>query len=238
MTLYILPSVGEIYTDFYTRNKNDSPDESRFALARKLDKYAAWFSKEDLVLDMGAGRQALERDYLSSRNPKPEFKIVTLDIARVTNGQLLARNYPQVRHVIQDGSSMEFDNDTFSLLVSNLALDFMPRTALKEAYRVLKPGRHALVNLHHPELIPEDLDEEIKRREILGYRHGRIYNKRMRTLQFWKYLRDNQILFTSPAEINQAFSSAGFGVECVKEASDREDKWWEVDLIKPVQNIV
>lgn len=51
-------------------------------------------------------------------------------------------------------------------------------------------------------------------------------------LDFFKYLKDNNILLTDIPTIHEKFSGHGFIVGRVMEANDGLDKWWEVDMRK------
>ena len=221
----------EFYSWFYTKNKDDSPDDSRILLQRRLGRYIAKFGEDDCMLDLGAGRQALEKGYIAPRGKVPPFKIVTLDIAELSRKQLLADRYG-VMHVKANGSQLPFYNDQFSLVVSNMALDFMPRDAISEAYRVLRPGHYAIVNLHHPSLIPANLDELLENEKIAGRQRNK-FRKSWEVLLFWKYLRDNSILFANSNEIRARFGEIGFEIKSVDETKTQTDTWWEVDLFKP-----
>ena len=229
----LVATTASYYSDFYTRNKEDSPDFSRTSLLRRARRYTNDLGSQDYVLDLGAGRQILERMYVQAYG-RPRFGIVTVDIADIGEKILLTARYPiNIRHVRANGAQLPFPHNSFPLVLSNMALDFMPRNAISEMYRVTRPSGHALVNLHHPSLIPANLDELLEKSGTVGWNHrrnvGRIHPE---VLAFWKYLRDNRILFENPYEIRTAFSEHGFIVQDVRETSKREDTWWEVDLLK------
>jgi hypothetical protein len=45
---------------------------------------------------------------------------------------------------------------------------------------------------------------------------------------FWKYLRDNEILFKDEDQIREELRKRGLAVEEIHLNDDRVDKWWEV----------
>ena len=211
--------VARFYSRMYQREKSDSPDQSRVQLAKRIMPYMQQLGNDDYVLGLGSGTQLFEKQYLTTYTTNA--KIVTLDIAEIERRRLLAIKYG-VEHVVGDGSKLPFADNVFSFAVSNMALDFMPENAISELHRVLKPNAHALVGLHHPVLIPDDLEKLLE---------DPVIKQNVRdVLNFWKYLKDNNILFTNPNEIRNRFEKHGFIVKRVRETHDEHDKWWEVDL--------
>lgn len=220
----------DFYSNQYENSKSDSPDRARASLLRRVHPIILGLNEDDVVLDLGAGRQILERQYLNSycksrHQPIPQAQIITLDIAELKKKQLLARNNKNIDHVRADGANLPFKDASFSLVISSMALDLMPPEAIGEVYRVLKPGCHALITLHHPALLPENLDQLLER-------SGLEVNERT-VLRVWNYLRKNGILSHEPGSITTRFADYGFNLENIVEASDSADKWWELDLIKP-----
>lgn len=221
------------YSAFYVNDNEDSPDRSRIYLLRRIKNCVGDFGKNDWVLDIGAGKQVLEKEYITLRHGSPPpFNLITLDVAELRKYQLLATNY-KIPHIKANGTELPFHDESFSLIVSSMALDFMPRDAITEVYRTLKPGRYALVTLHHRSLIPDDLDELIRNEGILGRRRN-YFRRDLRVYNFWRYLRDNNILFKDADQIKDVFGEAGFRVERVEEVKFHSDIWWEVGLFKPV----
>ena len=105
----------------------------------------------------------------------------------------------------------------------------MEEAAYRESYRVLKPGGVALLNLHHPNLIPEDLDDRLKK--------PKLSQIKKEVFRFWQYLRDNRVLFESAEQIEKTFGAIGFQIETIRVDRDRidklwTDKWWSVKLRK------
>lgn len=214
--------VQGFYSRMYRREKQDSPDASRYSLERRAKIAFSGLPKESFVLDLGAGRRIFEREYNRSFGV-PGYRIVTVDFADIKKDQLLI-DHPTFNHFQADGKRLPFASGSFSGAVSNMALDFMGHEAIEELSRVLKPQAVALINLHHPFLIPPDIEKRLE---------NRFLNPAARTvLTFWKYLKDNDILFKSKEQIIKAFQNDGFKVLGVKEAKDGTDKWWELDMVK------
>lgn len=218
-----IEAINSFYSKLYLRDKEDSPTQSRLSLARKSRSIISGLGSRDYVLDLGAGRQIFEREY-EGYYPQPACKIVTVDIAQIRRRQLLAR-FGDISHVRASGNQLPFNDGTFSLVVSNMALDFMPENTIDELHRVMRRGSVGLVNLHHPYLIPKDLDTKLKR--------GNLTERQKRVYEFWKYLRENNVLYSDEFEILNKFFLHGFDVKGIDRVVKRNDTWWEVEVIKP-----
>lgn len=214
--------VCDFYSAMYHHDKQDSPDKSRHSLKRRARKYFANLPTAVFVLDLGSGRRIFEKEYFCSFGP-PNYEIVTLDFAEIDRNQLLV-DRPNLFHIRADGKKLPFNNECFSGAVSNMAIDFMLPEALDELQRVLKAGSVVLINLHHPSLIPEDINDVLKNKSLSS--------RKKVVLTFWKYLKDDHVLFESEEQIRKVFKSAGFEVNNVQEARDKTDRWWEVDMVK------
>lgn len=211
------------YSNLYRGEANsDSPEQTKTSLLERSASHILSLREDDVIIDIGSGPQIIPRQLKSYGHPK--CRIVTVDMADIPKHKLLMRDRSNVAHVRADGSKLPFQDESFSLAVSNMALDIMPREAIPELSRVLKPGAKAFLNLHHPFLIPENLDELLL--------DPKIKKNQKRALDFWQHLKKNGILFNNQAEIVNSFASAGFNIVRVEEANNSSDKWWEVDLVK------
>lgn len=215
--------VVDFYSRLYRVDKSDSPEQSRTSLLRRSRPHIFSLTPRESMLDLGAGRQVFERQLIAAYGT-PKCPIVTVDIANIPAEKLLMKDRENIFHIRADGSELPFENGSFSLAVSNMALDLMPKKAFTELYRVLKSGAHSILNLHHPFLIPDNIDEM-----MLSPKLGKSEKS---ILDFWEYLRINDVLFRNPDEIINSLSNIGFQVEKAKQATDLNDKWWEVDLVK------
>lgn len=154
---------SEAYTQYYQTENYDSPERSRHQLIERLltgteqllrQREQSGDTTPLRILDMGAGKQILESElqrHTRFKRISNRVHIITLDIARLDKAQLLAQD---VDHVTADGSNLPFANDTFDVVYSSMAIDFMPRNrTFREVKRVLKAGGKIFINFHHPDLI-------------------------------------------------------------------------------------
>src|SRR3989344_444950 len=109
-------------------NREDSPDESRASLIERVYPHISFLTEEDIVLDLGAGRQIFEKEY-EDKYGKPSCQIVTMDIAEIQTNRLLTQVHT---HIQASGRRMPFRNESFDTVVSNMAFDFMLPEALPE----------------------------------------------------------------------------------------------------------
>lgn len=227
---------------------NDSPAASRRSILQRLAAYQKIYPLTDssVVLDLGAGRQILEVEFeATNADIAPQFKIITLDIANITQDQLLIPRYfpdaqSRYRHLQADGSNLLFADNTIDAALSNMALDFMPENARKELFRVLRNGAPVFLNLHHLSGLSSNIDyllKKLQRRMIrkmqFGGKPSKSQEQRLSVLKHDKFLRDNNVLFSNPQDIRKAFEKYGFVVTSIEEAQNDIDKWWEVDMVKP-----
>jgi len=222
----------EFYSLYYNVTKEpDSPLQTRLSILKKLKREVSKLQEEDYVLDLGSGRQTLEADY-KKRYGEPKFRFVTLDKARIGQNQLLA-DMSNLDHVQASGSSQPFKKETFSVVLSNMALDFMPPETMKEVHLALKPGGRVFVNLHHPRLV-SDIDEP---KIIYPSRNRSKKDLAKRVLlkaskDYKKYLKENDMLYKSHDEIKEAFGRVDLVVDQVLLKKSASDNWWEVDAHK------
>jgi len=219
-------------------NREDSPDESRRSLLRRVYPFISSLPKESFVLDLGAGRQIFEKEYEDKYGNKPICHIITVDIADIPKDRLLAKDCP---HVQATGQSLPFRDEQFDAVISNMAFDFMlplPQ-ATTELYRITKGNASIFLNLHHPSLVNYDIDRELSKvaRKMRHKHQNRKTNNeklRLKTAVFLhhKHLRDNRLLFETDDQIVRCFSDGGFDIKSIEIKSDSNDKWWEVDLAK------
>lgn len=233
------------YYNFSSRNKKnrefenreDSPDESRESLIQRVHPFIEDLPKGKRVLDLGAGREIFEKEY-EDRYSKPKCTIVPVDIAKISRERLLTNGYPHIRAT---GRSLPFRNDSFDLVISNMAFDFMLPEALPELHRVTKNGALIFFNLHHPSLLNYDIDDkhaQVSRKIRNEYKFRKKSNEKLELKRavflHHRHLRDNKILFESDYQIRKFFREGGFYVSSVDIKADLRDKWWEVDLVKQI----
>lgn len=203
------------YEKFYIANKSDSPEQSRTSLVRRIRNCIV---KDGIfparVLNIGSGPQVLEKQLLGfDSRIKKGFQFISIDIAKINPNKLLARKLDNAHHVRGDAVSLPFPDKSFGLVVSNHAIDFCPQDeAFKEAFRVLNDGGKGIFYLHHPSMLEktEGKDETV--------------------LVYWKYLRNENILFSTEDEIKAFLEGKGFVPLEISVKNDEigGDKWWEV----------
>ncbi len=165
-----------------------------------------------VFLDIGSGRQSLEKELKNThknRSWMDELEMFTVDMADIVNYKLLLARSKKVHHIRGDALLLPFDSSQFGLVVSNHAIDFLPRESFSEAARVLSPDGYAIFYFHHPSMIKSP-------------------SKNPKIEMFWKYLRDNEILFKDEDQIREELRKRGLAVEEIHLNDDRVDKWWEV----------
>jgi SAM-dependent methyltransferase len=154
------------YGTYYKTETSDSPSAARSFLGRiLLENMYQQFIKQlengvplhDIsitVLDIGAGRQILERELQDKplyQKLQPYLRYISGDIADIDSDQLLAPRVAQ--HVQLNGANLPIASNSVDLAFSCMAIDFMPREAFEETHRVLKDGGTFMAALHHPDLI-------------------------------------------------------------------------------------
>lgn len=215
------------YTDLYKQHCTtpDAPDKAVDSLLKRAEMIFRDLGYRNVVLDLGSGPQIFEKIYIDKIGPLPSH-VFTLDIAKLKKFQLLEKKNPLVSHVTANGEHLPFAGESLSGALSSSALDYMPKAALRELHRVLKPGAPVALNLHHPKMIPQNLDWQ------LYYAREEERTKTLRVLAQWKYFRDNRLLYESATQIKQEFEKTGFCVNRVEYATDKTEHWWEVDIVK------
>lgn len=228
------------YTRAYrnTSINHDSPETSRVQMIRRIVDVLLNDMPNNRVLNVGSGPQMLERQLmrgfgvsgklirertgLTTREFLEKFQYTTMDIATLPYNRLLARQYERVSHVQADALSLPFANNAFGLVVSNVAIDFIPRDdydqPYRETYRVTAPGGTNLYNFHHPEMIPGD----IMSRD--GSKSGVIAH--------WQYLVRNGVLFESEQQIEDCLGRVGFSDIEASVQTEGNEIWWQVSARK------
>lgn len=236
---------GAFYTRYYKTENDDSSVGSRWSLIRRMHQVIAASPIQLIGLDIGAGKQILERgyqQYLEHRKLAPNVWMHTLDIAEIDQNDLLTDSSWTFHHIIDCRDlTREFSSQTFDIAISNMALDFVGEQGVKELRRVLKPTAPVLLNLHHPIPLFKDLDGRITRaQKRMGIQRRFGSNIRncleleMDTLKHHSSLRDRKVLFESANEAGDFFEGEGFIVYRAEEGRRFNERWWEVDMQKPV----
>jgi len=158
---------GEIYTHLYKQPhiNSDTPYKAQIQVARAIINILRRSQTAKKILHVGAGTGQLEKEMLASYVQKQDKKLLqtslfcTLDIAKIDRRKLASSKRYQIVHVQADGSFLPFKDDGFDIVVSNMAIDFMPGCAIHEMARVLKNNANFILTLHHPIMMQQILHD-------------------------------------------------------------------------------
>lgn len=99
------------------------------------------------VLNIGCG-SGVDAQWIVESGAK---SVVGIDLSKglIDIGR---KKYPDLDLQVMDMEKLEFEDESFDLLVSSLAIHYLPdwTEALKEAFRVLKPGGRYVLSSNHP----------------------------------------------------------------------------------------
>lgn len=236
-----IPSLKAAYTKLYRDHpgslgpiRHDSPERSRTRMIRNLIDVLLTGIPNNRVINIGSGPQILEHQIMKGyavsasaigRSAGMErgeflsqFTFITVDIADIRKRDLMALRLPNVMHTQADALSLNFRDGTFGAVISNLCIDFIPRTDFDlpytEAKRVLATDGTALFNFHHPAMIPADIMNRDPSSPAIAH---------------WQYLTENGILFRDAASIRECLvDRVGFRGVAVSEQTEGSEIWWEV----------
>jgi SAM-dependent methyltransferase len=216
------------YTKAYTHDRfsHDSPDQTRKDMCRDIIKFIEASPSSITIANIGSGPQSLENQLLSYRSYKTiikkfeETQFYTLDISTIM------RKEHNVQHIQADALYLPFKSNYMDLVVSNMAIDFIPRInrnrPYEEVYRILKPHGCAFFTFHHPRLYKNTLSDGI----VTGVTDET-------TKKHWQWLYDTKILFHNPEDIRTCLEQeVGFTILDLQKKSDKKDTWWSVKVQK------
>lgn len=216
--------VTNVYSRYWQREKVHGPDEARTSLARRMRPEVIKLGPEDYVLDLGAGRQAMERQLLRNWRRQISCNFVTFDIAELRNSQLLGRS--NVAPVRGSGAHLPFKDGVFSAAMSSMGLELMPTGAIPELARVLKAGASAHLNVLHPSISSWKRDDLLKPHQHLK-RNDQMYR------DFWShYAREDNVFGKGDAAIEDVLEEFGFDVSRIDTVRSHNTSWIEIDAIR------
>lgn len=210
----------EYYTQYYnTGALHDSHDFSRKKAQEVIRGIVRTLPNDSSYLGIGAGRGILESSlWVNCLEHLKRVRI--LDIAK-RDSLLEMRNAENIK---VDAHHLPIPENDVDLISSHLTQDFYDNRAqsTREMLRVLKPGRKAVIFLHHPESL-RTMIRNGKKVELNGFYEELIRKRRV---------------FSTREGIRRHYQRHGFIVESVvehvpEEREKKSDYWWEVILKKP-----
>lgn len=216
--------VTNVYSSYWQREKVHGPDEARTSLARRMRPEFVKLGPSDFVLDLGAGRQAMERQILRNWRKQINCTFVTFDIAEIKASQLLRRS--SVMPVRGSGAHLPFRDGVFSAAMSSMGLELMPTGAIPELARVLKPGASTHLNVLHPSISSWKRDDLLKPAQ-----HARKNDKMY--ADFWShYAREDNVFGKGEANIEDVLQEFGFEVNRIDTVRSHNTSWIEIDATR------
>lgn len=212
------------YSEIYRRYKGeDSPETAKNNARRMLRRLASALPDGSNYLGIGAGSGFTEA---GMKDAFKKFGSVTiLDIAKRKPKMGVGRGQANVLNVEADAQLLPVRPNSMDLVSCLMSQDFYADRdkATKDMFRVMKPGAHAVVFLHHPEMMRRNLEA------------GRLETAQA---AFTAHLLGRQGVFADEEALKSHYSRHGFKVESVHEhvpgrLEPKGDYWWEVVLRKP-----
>lgn len=214
------------YERDYKTDSEDSPDQTRRDVNRTIMQCIREARVHPLrILNIGSGPQLLERTLLQSYTQSRDAELLkniffaTSDLAHIDARKLKGQKHANVSHVEADATMLPFASNSFGMVVSNMAIDLMPRSAFSEAAAALAPGGIFTFTLHHPDMM----------RTIVAR------SKYADAREFIEHGLENHMYFENADEIRTTLASYGLQVEEVREHQDQPpytSKWWYVKGVK------
>ncbi|MBI4093970.1 methyltransferase domain-containing protein [Candidatus Kaiserbacteria bacterium] len=215
------------YENDYKRDPADSPRETRTAVNRAImDIVRQQKIMPPRILNIGSGPQLLERVLQQSYRTAHDVKLLkslffaAIDIAKIRADKLKARKHANVAHVQADAEALPFAPESFGMVVSNMAIDMMPRTAFSEASQALAKGGAFIFTFHHPDMM----------RDIAATA------PRLSDRAFALHLLQNNLYFATEEEIRSTLAAYSLEAQEIRRDSNAPDNkgstWWFVRGIK------
>jgi ubiquinone/menaquinone biosynthesis C-methylase UbiE len=137
--------IGAEEYDAHVSDPNDSIYHSYYEKPAIRKLFGDLTDKKVLNIGCGSG---VDTHWIVENGAK---SVVGIDLSKglIDVGK---KKYPDLDLRVMDMEKLEFDDESFDLLVSSLAIHYLPdRTdALKEAFRVLAPGGRYVLSSNHP----------------------------------------------------------------------------------------
>lgn len=224
--------ISSFYEKFYAGDRiSHVPIPATESLYKRSGESFGKLTEVDRALDLGAGRQLFERQlFRGYRGQKPpKCRIDTLDIAQIPSYRLLENKSGNTRPIRADGGRLPYRDSTFSLVVSNMAFEFMSDSKYEELGRVTRSGGEVFINVLHDSAPPIQIEDY--KRLMRDEPHKRA--KHLKWLNYWNVYSDVCPQFTvNTRDISTRFEQVGFKIKSYKTDNAKDYYWVEIDLVK------
>lgn len=211
------------YNDFaedYVKHVRDEDDSIYHSLYEKPAMYSLLpelKNKKVISIGCGSGEDCHELQ-------KRGASVTGVDISDGLIA-IAESSYPECDYRVMDMEKLEFADESFDFAYSSLAIHYLEEwtTALKEAYRVLKPGSHYLISCNHPvfSAMEYTISTDEVSESMLALRKNKVNNVVKIT---GNYHKRRKMLFNewviwhkSLNEISSEVASAGFVIDLIHE---------------------
>lgn len=201
----------------HVRDENDSVNHSFYEKPAMYSLLPELKGKSVLSIGCGSGEDC---NQLSLEGGKVTGVDISESLIKIAKD-----SYPQCVFSVMDMEKLEFDDDSFDFAYSSLAIHYLEdwTKALKEIYRILKPGSSFLFSCGHPVYSAAELtqaDDEIREHQ-LSRRKNKILENIVVTGDYVKRksmnFNDWIIWHKSIGEISADIAEAGFVIELIHE---------------------
>lgn len=224
------PILEDYYSALYRYETSDSPDLSRQQISRSVRNWMLSHPEGGNIVDIGSGPQSIEGtiriDILNNpllRSRVDKYKLFSMDLADIAPERLLRQRAQSLNlhHTRADARNLPLSDCSINLAVSNMCLDFVGDRGFQEVARVLEPNGTFIFTLHHPSL----------------WKGVDLENPRSEVASFWRYLRDQNLLFENEDRVSEELYRNGLLSLEVKLLEERlsqhsSNTFWYVEGIR------
>lgn len=219
--------MNEVYGVYWKTEKTHGPAHARNSLSKRAMADLLNLEPTEWVLDLGAGRQALERQW-SNWQQNIQAQVATVDIAEIKRRQLLKGTSAKIHHVRGDGAQLPYQDGTFSVAVSSMGLELMPNQSIAELARVVKPDGKVFLNVLDPSVSARKRDLVAEPR-----RNRRTSESDKRAQEFWNYYARGENVFNKGEDaIRQVMGEFGLGIDRIETIETHGTAWIEIDATR------
>lgn len=163
-------------------------------------------SRERLIIAILKNTSGLPGKNVLHLSPEPKIFQYLKTKCTITSADLMPGFYKTIDRKIQfaNATQLPYDDERFDLVIANHIMEHIPedRKAMREIYRVLKPGGRCILQVPFSVVVSSTLEnvhlsDPKKRAELFGQKdHVRIYNlfdyiNRLKdagfTVEYWPY---------------------------------------------------